>query len=418
MRFTADDQCTLKTVRIYISSFGAAGYVSGVDVKVYNDASGLPGTVAGSIHVPHANITLGGFTSVDVTSLNLVFDNEDYHVGYVPTNPLEDYQPVGDQGDIPAPCSEAGVLRGSASLDNGATWDYMANWDPGYDDNWMFEVDYCCAVPTDLCDNYDYAGSPFYYWPEPDVYGDQFRNQRFTNVDYCTLKAVNLAFDLSGSVGAPGATVYIWNSDGVYPTSVITSAVVNPVDDFFPSFESVDVSGLNIIIAGDYHVGYSTILNNPTDVLSILSDDGSSGTGRSSEFYAGDWWLMANSWGVDVNFLINVDVCCTPPGYCPITCSATDQWPIFSHDYARTGQSQLTLGDLCGVISAWTHIGVNLSNFCSPVISNDVVLQAQDDRIQAVNLFDRSDAVGYQSWRYCRSLGAGDQQRSPFADHY
>ncbi|MGB5138840.1 MAG: PQQ-binding-like beta-propeller repeat protein, partial [Candidatus Zixiibacteriota bacterium] len=203
---------------------------------------------------------------------------------------------------------------------------------------------------------------------------------------YCSLKTVNLGFDASGSVGAPGAEVYIWSSDGTYPTSVITTYIINPVSAYFPTFTSINVAPANIIITGDYHVGYTTIQNTPTDVLAILSDDGNSGSGRSGEFYLGNWWLMANSWGVDVDFLINVDVCCLPPGYCPITCSATDQWPTFSHDYARTGQSQLSLGDLCGIVSAWSFVGTGASNFSSPVISNDLVLCAHDDRIQAVDL--------------------------------
>lgn len=386
-RFTSDGACTLKTFRFFISSFGAAGYTGGVNVRVYSDAAGLPGSILGSVFVPHASLTLGGYTSVDLSPLNLVMSvNQDYHIGYVRVNPAEDYQPVGDNGDVPASCPEAGVLRGSASLDGGLTWDFMATLDPGYDDNWVMQVDVCCATVTNACDNQNYAGSPFYYWPEPDAYGDQFRNQRFTNVEYCSLKTVNLGFDASGSIGAPGAQVNIWNSDGTYPTSVITSYVINPVVDFFPVFTSIDVTPANLILAGDYHVGYTTILNNPTDVLAILSDDGNSGSGRSGEFYLGQWWLMANSWGVDVDFLINVDRCCLPPGYCPVTCSATDQWPTFSHDYARTGQSQLTLGDLCGIVSAWSFVGNTASNFSSPVISNDLVLCAHDDRIQAVNL--------------------------------
>ena len=386
-RFTSEGQCTLKTVAFAISSFGAAGYTGGVNLRVYSDAAGLPGAVLGSLFVPHASIVLSGYTVVDVSSLGLVFSaNEDYHVGYVRVVPAEDYQPLGDEGEVPALCPEGGVLRGSASLDGGLTWDFMANYDPGYDDNWVIEVDVCCAPVTNACDNLNYAGTPTYYWPEPDAYGDTYRNQRFTNVEYCSLKTVNLGFDGTGSIGAPGAQVNIWNSDGTYPTSVITSYLINPVVDFFPNFTSIDVTPANLILAGDYHVGYTTILNNPGDVLAILSDDGNSGSGRSVEFYLGQWWLMANSWGVDVDFLINVDRCCLPPGYCPVTCSATDEWPTFAHDYGRTGQSELTLGDLCGIVNAWTFVGNSASNFSSPVIANDLVLCAHDDRIQAVNL--------------------------------
>ena len=386
-RFTSEGPCTLKTFRFYISSFGAAGYTGGVNVRVYNDASGLPGAVLGTVYVPHASITLGGFTSVNLLPLNLVMAaNQDYHIGYVVVNQAEDYQPVGDEGEVPALCGDGGVLRGTASLDYGLTWDFMATYDPGYDDNWMMEVDVCCAPLVNACDNVDYAGTPFYYWPEPDAYGDQFRNQRFTNVEYCSLKTVNLGFDASGSIGAPGAQVNIWNSDGTYPTSVITSYLINPVVDYFPTFTSIDVTPANLILAGDYHIGYTTIQNAPTDVLAILSDDGTSGSGRSVEYYLGQWWLMVNSWGVDVDFLINVDRCCLPPGFCPIPCAATDDWPTFSHDYARTGQSELYLGDLCGIVSAWSFVGNSASNFSSPVISNDLVLCAHDDRIQAVNL--------------------------------
>jgi hypothetical protein len=388
-RFTATGECTLKTASFLISSFGTAGFNAGINARVYANNSNLPGAILATVFVPHASILYSpSYTVVDFSSLNLVFTNEDYFVGYESVNPAQVYQGITDDGGT-FTCPDAGVLRGVAW--DGTQWDYMYNLDefPAgtfWDDNYMYDVFTCCGTPEDLCDNLDYAGAPFYYWPEPDAYGDQFRNQRFTNASYCTLKTVNLAFDAGGSVGAPGATVYLWNSDGLYPTSVITSAVVNPVTDFFPTFTSVDISALNIIISADYHVGYSTIINNPGDVLSILSDDGSLGANRSVEFYLGQWWLMANSWGVDVNFLINVDVCCLPPGVCPMFCDPTDQWPAFSHDFQRTGQSHLTLGDLCGVVQAWKFVGTSASNFCSPVISNDLVLYAHDDRVQAVNL--------------------------------
>jgi hypothetical protein len=390
-RFTAEGSCTLKTAS-YLIFNSPVVETGGILARVYSEVGGLPGVILATVAVPHASVTFfPGLTTVDFSSFGLVFTDEDFYVGYESAVPANYYAPVGDEGEVPALCPEGGILRGAAW--DGTQWDFMANLDPGYDDNWIFSIFMCCGTPENLCENLDYAGAPFYYWPEPDVYGDQFRNQRFTNPQYCSLKTVNLAFDAGGTVGAPGAQVYLWNSDGIYPTSVITTVTVNPVVDFFPTYTSLDISGLELIISADYHVGYSTIINAPGDVLAILSDDGSVGTGRSGEFYAGDWWLMADSWGVDVNFLINVDVCCLPPGYCPQFCAPTDQWPVFAHDYQRSAQSELTLGDVCGVVRVWKYVGPKLSNFSSPVIYNDKVLAAFDDRIIAVNLL-----TGVQVW--------------------
>ncbi len=384
-RFTSVGACTVQTVWIAVADYGTL--TGGVNVRVYSDAAGLPGAVLGQVFVSHANLNLDNWTSVDFTPLNLVFSsNENYHVAVISAIPSENYLVIGDDGEVPSSCGDGGVLRGSASTDGGLTWDFMATLDPGYDDNWLMEVEYCCAPEESNCENLNYAAAPAYFWPEPDIYGDVFRNERFSNASYCSLKTVNLGFYNLGTIGVPGVQVNIWNSDGVFPTSVITSYVIDPVVDFFPNFTSIDVTPANLILSGDYHVGYTTIAHNPSEVLAILSDDGSSGTGRSSEFYASAWYLMATSWGLDVDFLINVDVCCLPPGYCPQVCSPTDQWPIFGHDFARSGQSQLTLGDLCGIVSAWKFVATVSGNFSNPVISNDLVVWAHNDRIQAVGL--------------------------------
>ncbi len=386
VRMTAAGECTLKTIKVAVHANAQTG-TGGITAYVYSDAAGFPGTLLASVPVAHGSISyFPTLTTVNFSSFGLVFNSVDYHIGYQITNPGTDqYKPVFDNGTC-------GAGR-SSFFDVGFTNVWTAMADPingfGTDYNFLFYDSTCCAAPpASLCFNINYAGSLAYYWTEPDIYGDQFRNMRFTNVDFCTLKTVNLYFYGPGTVGTPGATVYIWNSDGTFPTSVITSYVVNPVTTFYPGATSVNVAPANIALSGDYHVGYSTILNAPTDVLAILSDDGSTMEGRSSEFYSGAWYTMLSGWGVDVSFLINVDVCCTPPGYCPIICSPTDQWPMFGHDGARTGQTQLTMGDLCGIVRTWIYDSpkaIGLS--AAPLIYNDVVYICLDDRVVALNLF-------------------------------
>jgi hypothetical protein len=258
------------------------------------------------------------------------------------------------------------------------------------DYNWLFRADLCCAAPpAPTCFNLSYWVNAWYFWTIPDAYGDDFFNQRFSNPDLCTLKVLNFQFYGPGGVGAPGVLAYVWNSDGLFPTTVINTFPLNPVVDYFPTPTSIDVSASNIVLSTDYHVGYTPIFNGVGDVLAVISDDGSNPLQRSSEFYLGFFSLMITDWGVDVNFAIDVDICCVPPGYCAMTCSPTDEWPMFAHDPARTSQSELTLGDLCGVINAWVYTGTTparLINFTTPVIADDRVFVAHDDRMVAVDL--------------------------------
>jgi hypothetical protein len=416
VRYQADPnalQCQVTTVNFWVEdpapyTGDALGYPSfgGVDAYVYaDDGSGLPGVVLGTIFVDHASLVASAFNTVDFTTQGLTFPpGTDFHVGWGAAVLYDEYFAITD--DAGAGASPPGSVQSSLYDDASGTWTstIQFNIDNGYgpaDDNLLIDAELCCEPNPIICENISYAGPAYYYWADPDAYGDTYRNERFslpTNAGpVCTLKTVSLAFDGSGSVGGPGANIYIWNSDGNFPSTVINTAMVNPITDFFPVYTSVDVSALNLTVNGDWHVGYSTIDNSGsgTDVLAILSDDGSTGAGRSSEYWTAapggaDWFLFINSWAVDVDFLIETDVCCVPPGYCPITCSPTDQWPAFNHDFARTGQSELTLGDLCGVIFAWNYTAPSGINFSSPVIVDDVILQPLDDRVQGIDLLSGS----------------------------
>jgi hypothetical protein len=382
---TGAEECTLKSVQFRISIGGQVG-TGGIDVHVWADAGGLPGAdLVAPVHVAHGGIVYSpSYTLVDVP--DVVFPpGTDFHIGFEVTNPVtDDYQPVSDNGTC-------GYMRSSLFDEGGSNlWYLMATLFAPDDYNWLFRADLCCAAPPPpTCFNLAYWVNAWYFWTIPDAYGDDFFNQRFSNPDLCTLKVLNYQFYGPATVGSPGVLAYVWNSDGLFPTTVINTFPVNPVVDFFPTPTSIDVSASNIVLSTDYHVGYTPIFNGIGDVLPIISDDGSNPLNRSSEFYLGVFSLMVTDWGVDVNFLIDVDICCVPAGYCAMQCSPSDDWPMFAHDAQRTSQSELTLGDLCGVINAWVYTGTSparLINFTTPVIADDRVFVAHDDRMVAVDL--------------------------------
>ena len=191
------------------------------------------------------------------------------------------------------------------------------------------------------CDWYDYTCGVAYYWTIPDAYGDDFFNMRFSPPTdmLCTLKTLEMVFYEAGCADATGegVTLYVWDDDGFgYPGNVIYTVVVPAASiAFYPSAVDVDVYSEEMIFSEDYHFGYTTNNQGGGNVWACLSDDGSCGTMRSSEFYGGLWGLMLNDWGVDVNFLMFVEACCYEPTggsveceYLDYTCGLAYYWTI------------------------------------------------------------------------------------------
>ena len=139
--------------------------------------------------------------------------------------------------------------------------------------------------------------------------GDDYYNLRFTFSQPCTLKTLAISFYESASYGSPGAEFILYHSDGTFPTDTVAVYPVGTVTTWYPEYESMDISGDNIIVNGDFHLGYTPIYNGSADTLACLSDDGSSGSERSSYLYGSAWRLMSTDYGVDVNFLMQVEVC-------------------------------------------------------------------------------------------------------------
>jgi hypothetical protein len=193
----------------------------------------------------------------------------------------------------------------------------------------------------DGCEWLDYTCGVQYIWRIPDPYGDDFFNQRFTPSECCTLMTIEIPFydnypEFSNTSGL-GVDVIVWNSDGSGFPGTIAGTFNVPGSDlsFYPNMTSVDVSSANLVFCDDFHIGF-TVVDQAQDNIAILSDDGSCGSLRSSEYYLGIWSLMLNDWGYDVNFLIFAYVCCGTSGdNClgPIIVSAPSDLP-----YSDIGQ--------------------------------------------------------------------------------
>jgi hypothetical protein len=170
--------------------------------------------------------------------------------------------------------------------------------------------------PTEGCEWLDYTCGIFYFWRIPDAYGDDYFNMRFTPESCCTLMTIEIvltnAYPEFSNVSGQGIDIYVWTDDGTgLPGTVVLGPINVPGSNlvFYPSTVSVDVSSYNLVFCDDFHIGY-TVVDQEQDNIAILSDDGTCGELRSSEYYGGAWSLMFDDWGYDVNFLIFAYVCC------------------------------------------------------------------------------------------------------------
>jgi len=167
---------------------------------------------------------------------------------------------------------------------------------------------------------FDYNNA-YWYWTIPDEWGDDYFNMRFTPEGKCKLTMCNFTFyyedGINGSIvnTTEGVDIIVWDDDGSgFPDTELARVNVHPDNiSWYPENTTVDFTSFNLIFDSDFHIGYTTV-NQIEDVYAIISDDGSNGTNRSSEYYNGAWSSMWDDWGLDVNFFITADVCYSGQG--------------------------------------------------------------------------------------------------------
>jgi len=386
MRFSANygEAASYNLTKAYLGMYqpGSVDVTGeGIEVIVWSSDGTYPDTELGSVVVPFADLVwYPEELEVDLSGLGItVADGDDIHIGYTTIN-----QGAGNIVAILSDDGSTGTLRGSEYYLG--VWGLMFD-DWGLDAAFLISAEFCFEEGGEppICYDLSYYGAAYWVWTIPDAYGDDYFNMRFSHAEPCTLKTIGMGFYADGSVGTPGADFIIFNSDGTYPTDTVAVYAVNPVTNFYPYFETIDISADNIWFDGDYHIGYTPIYNDPADVLAILSDDGNSGTQRSSEYYGGFWGLMLDYWGLDVNFLIEAHICCPPPG--DHECALNTEWPTINQNFQRTSYADVEVGDLCGFTRTWSYWSpYGFAYFSNPVIADEMVFATFTTHLVCLNV--------------------------------
>jgi hypothetical protein len=115
---------------------------------------------------------------------------------------------------------------------------------------------------------------------------------------------------------------------------------------------------------------------------------------------------MVNDWGIDVNFMMELEVCCEyeyPP-----PCWPGDEWPAMCKDFNRTDASHSSLGvNVQGNLTKeWQYNADQIAAYNSPVIYSDTIVCYFLDHVVALALEDGSEiwkrpADGYEIGSAC-----------------
>jgi len=179
-------------------------------------------------------------------------------------------------------------------------------------------------TPPYFFDVQDYTnGVPYYYWPIPDVYGDDLFNMRFTSDAGYDCEVIQAHYLMYGTAmtGTPDMRCYIWDDDMFgFP-----GAKLDSVDIPYAGLPTSGIAYVTAVFPGthvfsdgeEHHLGW-TMIGGIGDTLAIISDDAtppSSLEERASEFWGGMWGTMLNDWLIDVSFFILNERECTEIPY-------------------------------------------------------------------------------------------------------
>lgn len=235
----------------------------------------------------------------------------------------------------------------------------------------------------------EWGGSSFCL---PNDYGLDLFNTRFTAVRSCSLSAVLMLANPWN--GAPNCRIYIWNSNGTFPTTVIDSIDVqlDPVN--IGRWTTVDVSelGLRFSEGEDFHVGFTGVNLQPGERIDVHSGVWvDSLPVRSSLRQNGSWVMFHDLVPEGQNFDIRVIVVEEPQPKIEIT-TLTIPHANVDGDYFQTLQAtggmlpyswDLTAGSLPSSIALDPQMGT-ISGQASAVDTAHFTVRVTDNSVPAL----------------------------------
>ena len=336
MRFEmpGDHGGRLEEIQIALYQGGSVGtpdpdlYVWSSD-GIYPLDSSPPAGARGAFHIDYGTVVwYPSYTVVETWDPGIDFaPGEKFHIGV---------SHAYDPGDTLALLSD----DGSMGTDRSSGWD-GATWGTHGPYEFLINAVICPYPPVEPCDttlDTLWGGtSVYYFWQNPSLYSDMYFNERFDMPgDHGgRLEEIQVCLYQSGTLGTPDPELYVWLSDGVYPLDGnppdgAISAFQIDYDSiiWFPSYTAVEswYRGIEFDPGQSFHIGVGHAYIDG-DTLGVLSDDGSSGSTRSSRWASpGQWGTMLDDWGVGVDFLINAVMCPHPPPIAPCDTTLDTLW--------------------------------------------------------------------------------------------
>lgn len=323
MRFTsaAGYYCTLVSASIGLepADFGGA---PDLDVIVWDDDGfGSPDLTKerGRVTVLNADlITSTGWQTVDLRPLGIVYEGEhEFHVGIACPNEAGGTNWISMYSD--GGIDHGGFNTGRLSFLWQGNW---YHWTKAY--NYAINVEMCTAdIPYSSCDFRKYFNiidDWWYVWRIPNGYPIDYYNTRFTAAGPETIKAIGYAIFQGGPTSSNHTTgplaAYIWGGAAGFPdlSNVIYQTEIQLADMSFVNqtgdSTEVDLSAENLVIRGDYFIGYMPAVAG--DTVTVCSDNGSFGPRTSSGRYpagTGNFYIMGDIFTLDFGFIIYSRTC-------------------------------------------------------------------------------------------------------------
>ncbi len=364
MRFSveADFHCTLKVA--HIAMYGTA-MVGTPDMRVYlwdDDGFGFPGNKLDSVDILNAALPTAGaaYVSADFSASGWVFfSGDDYHYGWtiLPNAPGDVLAILSDAADGPF------VGEERASENYAGAWGTMLN-DWGLDVSFFILSERCCTNAYTDCYTQTYATNVAYYWRAPHpVWGDAAYSQRFTVGGPETLTTVDAAiYDPGdGSFGNDDVTITVYGDVGGLPDPANVLASTTILAGGYSAFPSYTTFTFGTVINQTFHLAFSSSGAPGVDYESIMSSDGSDGVaGSASDWGGGTWVDMLSGWGLDVNFLLDANLCKDQFTICTVNDCAGGlayYWrlPDVYGDYAQAQKFQ-AVGAACEVRDTYFYL--------------------------------------------------------------